>query len=471
MSDGATDRPDPALWRTCAVVLLGPLMAQLDSTVVNVSLSRIQQALGATIGTVQWVIGAYLLALALVLPLNAWLVDRLGAKRLYLWCFSAFTLASFGCGAATTIHQLIAARVLQGAAGGLLAPMAQMMIARVAGRHMARVIGYSAMPVLLAPILGPSVAGAVLNCASWPWLFYINLPIGVVAVVLAALLLPRDLPSTNRRAFDFAGFALISPGLALLLYGLDHAPHPQGLATMAAGALLLAAFVRHARRKEAAALLDLRLFTIRTFARATATQLLSNASIYAGQLLVPLYLIAGCGLSPAAAGLVLAPMGLGMLCVYPSMGFLTERFGCRAVAAAGAALTLAATLPMLWMSQAGFSTPLMVLCLLARGAGQGAIGVPSISAGYASVPRDKLALATTAANIVQRLGGPIGTTVLAIVIAASEARLAGLPGGGGAAVFTPAFAALALLQLLVLVSTLRLPLRVHPPAVAATATG
>ncbi len=463
MSGDAADRPDPALWRTCAVVLLGPLMAQLDSTVVNVSLSNIQQSLGASIGTVQWVIGGYLLALALVLPLNAWLVDRLGAKRLYLWCFSAFTLASFGCGAATTIHQLIAARVLQGAAGGLLAPMAQMMIARVAGRHMARVIGYSAMPVLLAPILGPSVAGAVLKVAGWPWLFFINLPIGVAAVVLAALLLPRDLPSADRRAFDFAGFALISPGLALLLYGLDHAPHATGLASMAAGGLLLAAFVRHARHKEAAALLDLRLFGIRTFARATATQLLSNASIYAGQLLVPLFLIAGCGLTPVAAGLVLAPMGLGMLCVYPSMGFLTERFGCRAVASAGAALTLLATLPMLWMSQAGFSTPLMVACLLARGAGQGAIGVPSISAGYASVPRDKLALATTAANIVQRLGGPIGTTVLAIVIAASQARLP----AGGAAVFTPAFAALALLQLLVLASTMRLPLRVHPAAAAA----
>ena len=114
-----------------------------------------------------------------MLPLNGWLVDRLGAKRLYLSCFSAFTLASLLCGTAKIMDQLICARVIQGIAGGLLTPMTQLMLARVAGKHMARVMGYTAVPIMIAPILGPVVAGAILKYAAWPWLFYVNLPIGI----------------------------------------------------------------------------------------------------------------------------------------------------------------------------------------------------------------------------------------------------------------------------------------------------
>jgi len=459
-----SDRIDPRVLKICAVVLLGPLMAQMDATVVSVSLSTIGHELGASIDAAQWIIGGYLLALALMLPLNAWLVDRLGAKRLYLACFAAFTLASVLCGSASTLAGLVGARVLQGAAGGLLAPMAQMMVARIAGRHMARMIGYSAMPVLLAPIVGPSVAGAILKYADWPWLFYVNLPIGVLAVLLAAWLLPRDerMPAAQRRAFDFVGFVLLSPGLAAMLYGFDHLRDPGGVAFGLAGVALLGAFAWHAARRKSRALIDLRLFRIRVFAVAATTQCLANAATFAGQLLMPLFLVAGRGFTPTHAGLLLAPMGVGMLCVSPAMGYLTERFGCRAVAAGGALLTLASTLPILWMSSGRFSSALMGACLLARGAGQGATGVPTLSAGYAAVPRDQLPLATTAANIVQRVGGPVGTTVLAIVVATTAGgRLPSVPGA-----FTTPFVALIALHLLVFAAATRLPIRIPQPAAA-----
>ncbi len=215
------EKIEPHVWKVVAVVLWGPLMAQMDSTVVNVSLSTIQLDLHSTIGVVQWIISGYLLAQALMLPLNSWVVDRLGGKRVYLISFSAFTVASMLCGAARTIEQLIVARVLQGMAGGLLVPMTQLMIAKVAGKSMARVMGYTAAPILLAPLMGPPIAGAILKFASWHWLFYVNLPIGILATTLAALLLPNDESSTQKRAFDFLGFSLITPGLAALLYGFD----------------------------------------------------------------------------------------------------------------------------------------------------------------------------------------------------------------------------------------------------------
>ncbi len=230
-----TDGLDPRVWRVAAVVFVGPFMTQLDSTVVNLALSTIRRDLHSSIAMAQWIVGGYLLALALTLPLNGWLVDRMGAKRVYVGCFSAFTLASLFCGAARTMDALIWTRVLQGMAGGLLAPMTQMMIARFAGRYMARVMGYTIVPVLIAPILGPVLAGAILQYATWRWLFYLNVPVGIVAVGLAMFLLPHDDVPTHARPFDLVGFLVISLGLACLLVGLPQAARRDGAVTLLGG--------------------------------------------------------------------------------------------------------------------------------------------------------------------------------------------------------------------------------------------
>jgi MFS family permease len=342
-------------------------------------------------------------------------------------------------------------------AGGLLTPMAQMMMAQVAGRHMARIFGYMAMPVLIAPLLGPIVAGVILKYAAWPWLFYINLPVGMVAVVTAAILLPADQVASQKSPFDLLGFLLIAPGLTSFLYGLDRASHAEGSGALLAGVLLMSGFVWHALRKHRAALIDVRLFKNRIFSTATTTMFLSNGASFAGQLLIPLYLVTGCGLSPSNAGWMLAPMGLGMMCSYPSMGSLTDKFGCRAVSVTGTILVVLGTLPFLWMIQNNFSPALMVVSLFVRGAGQAAIGIPSLSAAYASVPKDKLALATTAINIVQRLGGPVATTIIATVLSLSAVHF---PASGPHAFFI-AFIALFVLHMLALSAATFLPARIH----------
>ena len=203
------DKLDPSIWKITAVVVLGSFLSALDATVVNVSLSSLAVELHSSLTAIQWVTSGYLLALTLVLPLSGWLVDRIGAKALYLWCFTAFTLSSALCGFAWSADSLIGFRILQGMSGGLLAPMAQMMMARAAGKHMARIIGYAAVPILIAPILGPVIAGAILQYASWRWLFLINLPVGALALVLAAYFLPGDREETRPRALDLAGLALL----------------------------------------------------------------------------------------------------------------------------------------------------------------------------------------------------------------------------------------------------------------------
>ena len=459
---GKSGGVDALVWKVAIVAVIGPFMTQVDSTVVNVSLSTISHALDSSIATAQWIVSGYLLAMALMLPLNGWLVDRIGAKRLYLIGFASFTLASVLCGASRTTAELICARVFQGLIGGLLAPMTQMMIARVAGKNMARVMGYATLPILLGPILGPVLAGAVLAHSTWSWLFYLNVPVGILGVTLAALLLPGDILASQKRPFDFAGFALISPGLVAVIYGLQNATDADGRWLLLAGCVCLAGFLLHSARKGNSALIDVRIFADRTFSVAAVTQFFANGVMFGRQLAVPLYLIAGCGLPPAQAGWLVASTGVGMMCSFPLMGLLTERFGCRKVAAGGALLAFLSTLALLWMTAHRFSATWAAISLFLAGAGQGTISIPSISAAYSSIPRARLAVANTALNIAQRISGPMVTTLLAVVISLTTQR----PANAEPRQFMMTFAMLSALHLLAFAAALLLPLRIQRVAEA-----
>ena len=474
---GQRDDVDPRIWRIAGVVLLGPLMTSLDSTVVNVSLATLGHELHVPLSTVQWVTTGYLLALALMLPLSGWLVDRIGAKRVYLCCFTAFTLASLICGLATSAGVLIGARVLQGMAGGLLAPMAQMMVARGAGSQVAKVMGIMVVPVLLGPICGPTLAGTILQHASWRWIFFINLPIGILATVLAAWILPRDVASLHARSFDLRGFLLLSPALVLLLYSMENlgagsASSPFCLSEIAVSICLLAAFVVHVMRCGEASLIDLRLFRKPVFSAAVWTQFFANGISFGGQMLLPLYLLSVQKITPEATGLLLAPAGLGMLCSYPSMGTLTERFGVRCVSASGAFLALLGTLPFVLFPYSVMAGWVICLALFVRGAGMGAIGIPSIAAAYSSIAKETIPAATTAVNIVQRLGGPVATTTLATFL---HERTAMIPHNssvvqsvGDTRAFAATFWVLCAFHAATVVAALRLPMWIHRIEVADT---
>jgi EmrB/QacA subfamily drug resistance transporter len=449
---------DPLVWKITAVAVLGSFLSQLDATIVNVSLSSLAVDLHSSLTAIQWVTSGYLLALALMLPLNGWLVQRIGAKSLYLWCFSAFTLSSALCGLAWSANSLIAFRVLQGMSGGLMAPMTQMMMARAAGKQMARIMGYAAVPVLMGPILGPVIAGAILQHASWRWLFLVNLPVGVLAIVLAVLFLPNDREETRSGELDLPGFALLSPGLVLFLYGSDHLGQRTGLTTLLISIVLLAAFFRMAIRKGDKALIDVQLFSRKTFSASATTQFMSNGISFAGQMLIPIYLIRAGGQSPSATGWLLAPLGVGMLCSYPWIGALTQRFGIRKVSAGGAFLAFAATLPFIWLASHGLVLTVLAGALFVRGIGLSAVGIPSISAAYASVRKQDLPMATTSLNIVQRLGGPTLTTLCATFLGW---RLGMAQSSAGlSSAFTAAFVLLCGLQALLFAAALRLPISI-----------
>jgi EmrB/QacA subfamily drug resistance transporter len=444
----------PQLWRISSVAIVGSFLSQMDATVVNVSLSSLALELHTSLTHIQWVTSGYLLALALTLPLSGWLVDRIGAKALYLWCFAAFTLTSALCGVAWSANSLIAFRVLQGMSGGLLAPMAQLIMVRAAGQRMARVFGVAAMPILLAPLLGPVIAGALLRFLSWRWLFFVNLPFGILAIALAALFLPHDRDERRLRSLDLIGLGLLSPCLVLFLYGSERTD-PFGLSL---SALLFVVFFWWARRQKDDAIIDLRLFKDRIFSAAVVTQFLMVGSSYAGQLLVPVFLTRVGGLSPSDTGLLLAAQGLGMMCTYPFVGLLVERLGNRNVSAGGAVAALAGTFPFVFLASHGLASALAAAALFLRGMGLSCIGIPSISAAYTSVKREDLPMATTALNIVMRTGGPTLTTICAAFLGW---RLAAATTAPVSNAYGAAFVLLCGFHLALCAAALRLPRRVQ----------
>src|SRR4051812_1703627 len=307
---------DRALLSVAIVVVLGAIMSILDTTVVNVAISHLTTTFDTSLETIQWIVTGYTLALATVIPITGWAADRFGTKRLYMLSLALFLCGSILSGLAWSAGSLIAFRVLQGLGGGMLMPAGMTILTRAAGPgRVGRVMSIIGVPMLLGPILGPILGGWLVDDVSWRWIFYINIPIGVLALLLARRILPKDQPQPAHR-LDVLGLALLSPGLALLVYGLANTASAGGfgaakvLGPMLVGVVLLVGFVAHALRDDDP-LVDLRLFRNRTFATASGTLIFFVVAVFGTMLLLPLYLQTVRGESALQAGLMLAPQGLG----------------------------------------------------------------------------------------------------------------------------------------------------------------
>ncbi len=415
-----SDRIDAYVWRVSIVVLLGSVMSILDTTIVNVALATLSRELHTSISGIQWVVTGYLLSLAVVIPVTGWAAKRFGAKRVYLVSLVLFTAGSALCGLATSATELVVFRVLQGAGGGMLLPIGQMMMAEAAGpKRMGRVMSIVAVPMMLAPILGPTIGGLIIQNASWRWIFYVNVPIGVIAVISALRTLPRVQPG-DAGALDFGGLALLGGGLALLTYGLAEIGTTGSftavrvLGPCISGLVLIGLFALHALRVRRP-LLDIRLYRRPTFSSASIAMFFLAAALFGGMILLPLYWQDVRHESVVQTGLLMAPQGIGAALSMPFAGKLTDRYGGGPIALFGVLVTTLLTIPfaligahtsILWLSVAMFF----------RGTGIGFGFMPAMTAAFASLDRSELADATPQLNVLQRVGGSIGTAVLAVVL-------------------------------------------------------
>lgn len=411
-------------------VALGTLMPVLDTTVVNVALGALGRDLGAPLAAVQWTITGYLLTIGLAMPLTGWAVDRFGGKRLLLTAIAVFGAGSVLSGFAWSVTSLIAFRVVQGIGAGITLPAGQAVLGIAAGpQRMGRAMSIASAPMLVGPVLGPVLGGALIQHLNWPWIFFVNLPVAGLALALGARLLPDGRPGPHGPPgpqhgghLDIAGFLTLSGGIGLLFYGLSAAASGAGLSRpevygpAAAGAALLAAFTAISLRRGPAAIIDVRLFTSRTFTAASVTLFLMSVGVFGAMVLLPLYYQAVRGAGAATAGLLLAPQGAGAALVVPFAGKLTDRIGPALVIVPGALAAAAGTVAF---ALAGPATPDVVLAasLFIRGVGLGATMTPAMAASLTAVDRLAVPQAATAASIVRQLGGAFAAALFAGVLA------------------------------------------------------
>jgi len=417
---------DAAVLKIAGVVVLGAIMSILDITVVNVALPTFQTEFGSVdnpvaYSHVAWTVTAYTLALATVIPLTGWAADRYGTKRLYMIAVGLFTLGSVLCAAATDINMLIAFRVLQGLGGGMLMPLGMTIMTRAAGPHrMGRLMAVLGVPMLLGPILGPIMGGWLIDNASWHWIFLINLPLGIAALVYSWIVLPSDSPEPSE-SFDFLGMLLLSPGLALFLFGVSSLPQEQGDFTaprvwvsMLVGVLLMVAFVFHAFRPEHP-LLDLRLFKNRNLTFSIITMFLFAAAFFGGLLLVPTYFQQVRGESTLVAGLLVAPQGIGAMLTMPIAGALTDKLPIGRIVPVGLMLIIAGMFPLTQI-EADTSYGYIIAALFVMGLGMGATMMPLFTSALKTLTNHEVARGSTLLNITQQIASSVGVAIMSVIL-------------------------------------------------------
>jgi len=419
-ADGTGDQISAHVWRTSAVVVIGSIMSILDTTIVNVALATLSRELHSTISEIQWVVTGYMLSLAAVIPVSGWAARRFGAKQVYLVSVVLFTMGSALCGLATSTTELILFRVLQGVGGGTILPVGQLMMAEAAGpKRMGRVMSIVAVPAMLAPILGPTIGGLIIQNTSWRWIFYVNVPIGVIAVATALRYLPTIKPQKTDK-LDVLGLILMATGLPLITYGLAEIGVTGGFTSVKVivpiilGIVLVAAFVLHALRIPKP-LLDMRLYRRATFASASFAMFCLGAALFGGMILLPLYWQGVRLESVVDTGLLVAPQGLGAAFAMPIAGKLSDRYGGGGLALFGVTLCTVATIPF-GLIGAHTSVVWLSFAMFVRGIGIGFGFLPAMTAAFASLERSELSSATPQLNVLQRVGGSIGTAVLAVVL-------------------------------------------------------
>ncbi|MGW2373311.1 MDR family MFS transporter [Kitasatospora sp. NPDC001683] len=440
-------RPEPlppGLLKMGVVLALGPILALLDTTIVNVGIDSVARDLHSSMAAVQWVATGYLLAISLTMPLSGWAAGRFGARRAWLGSVVLFVLGSALCGLAWSTGSLIVFRVLQGIGGGLIQPLGQTIMVQAAGpSRIGRVMGTLLLPISLAPVLGPILGGLVLEHLNWRWMFLLNVPVGLLTVLLAARwLLAEARSELPRPRLDVTGLVLLSPGLTALVYGLSTVGEggAAGPVAVGAGAVLLAAYGWHAlrvgRRGGRVPLIDLRLFARRGFAVATANSFLQGAVLYSSMFLVPLYYQQVERTGAVAAGLLLAPQALGTAVTSLLSSRIADRFAPRPLILVGIGCSLLGTFAFTQLGRgSGPADWLVVGSLVLRGAGMGSIVIPGMAAVYGSVEKGQVQAAAGAVNVLNRLGGALGTAVLTLILRQAQAGHPGHPGAAFGATF------------------------------------
>jgi EmrB/QacA subfamily drug resistance transporter len=410
-------------WIVATVVILGVFMSILDQTIVNIAIPRLQTAFGADIHSVQWVLTAYILTQGVVTPTAAYFSDTFGIKRFYIFCLAAFTICSALCGIAWSLPVLILFRILQGAGGAALFPLSITLLFReFPPQERGAAMGFFGVPALLAPALGPTLGGYIVTFAGWPLIFYINVPIGIVAIILAMVLL-REYRPEGRTRFDFIGFFFAAIGLATMLYALSSAStdgwtSSTVLGFLLVGVIFLSLFVTAEiiiANRGGQPLLDLRLFANGPFRTGIIASVFVIFCLFSGLFIFTIYLQTIRGLSAFQAGLILLPQALASMVSVIIGGRLVDRIGVRAVMIPGLLILALATWQLTLVTTYSPYWWIQIMFIL-RGVALGLTIQPLTVAMLAEVRPQQLAQASSLNTVGRAVSSSLGIAIIATLV-------------------------------------------------------
>ncbi|HEX7658733.1 MAG TPA: MDR family MFS transporter [Pseudonocardiaceae bacterium] len=412
---------DRRLAAVSVVLALGMFITLLDTTIVNVAIDRLHTVFEATVAQTQWVATGYLLALVSAIPISGWLSERIGSRLTWLLAIGFFGIGSLLCGLSGSLPVLVVFRIIQGGGAGMIMPITMSIAVRAAGpERMSRAMVAVALPGLLGPVLGSVIGGAIVEYWSWHWLFFVNVPVCAAALALGIALLPKT-PGLRGHRFDLIGFILMTPGVAALTYGVSESTGKDGFADLkawlpiAAGTVLLVAFVAYALRRKHPALIDVRVFARRGFSVGSLITFMGGFSTYALSFLLPLFYQQIRGETVFHTGLLLIPQGLGTMTFFMALRPLAQRVDGRIVVVAGAALTMLGALPFA-LAGTDANEALLMVGQFAQGLGFAATTFPVMELALAGLSHEQAPHGSAAFSVVQRVGAPFGVAVIAVIL-------------------------------------------------------
>jgi len=408
-------------WVVAMTVTLATFMEVLDSSIANVALPHMAGSLGASPDESTWVITSYLVSTAIVLPMSGWLSNVIGRKRFYMMCVAIFTASSFLCGISTSLPMLILFRVLQGAGGGGLGPSEQAILADTfSAKQRGMAFALYGMAVVVAPAVGPTLGGWITDNYNWHWIFFINVPIGIVSLILTQRVVHdplylRNTPRSKARV-DYLGMALIVVGVGFLQFVLDKGEEKDWLSShmilvcLVISVIALVALVVNEFLHEDP-IMDLRLLRNRNFATAVCFSFILGIVLNGSTILLPQLLQNNLGYTAALAGLALSPGGIALAVMMPVSGILAAKFDPRITIAIGFALTAFGQFHMTGI-YFGVDFGSLVWYRVIQVLGIPLVFIPITTLNYVGVPRDKFNQVSGISNFTRNLGGAIGISLL-----------------------------------------------------------
>ncbi len=419
----ADERPAVNRWLIAIAVMAGTFMVVLDTTVVNVSLPHIAGSLSATTDEATWALTSYLTANAVILPMTGWLANFFGRKRLLMVAVAGFTIASSLCGLAPTLPILIGFRIIQGLTGGVMQPLSQAVLLEAFPPHeRGKAMGFWGLGIVVAPIIGPVLGGWLTADYSWRWIFYINIPVGLAALVMMQLFI-FDPPYIQRGTarIDYWGIGLLAVGFGSLQIALDKGQEEDWLASHLIVILLVLAAVTitwmivHELRARSP-VVDLLVFRNRTYSFGVILVFLVGFVLYGSLVLLPLLLQTLMGYPPLAAGIALAPRGLGSFIAMPLVGAVMSKVDPRKLLLAGVVLSAFTLFWFSWLNlDAGYWD--LFWPQVIQGAALGLLFVPLTTITMDAVPNAGMGNATSLYNLTRNIGSSMGIALAETVVA------------------------------------------------------